>query len=93
MVKSKTMKYADLIAMDQNQKDAEKLQYQVEDNQSQLEADLKETKRSLITAKRELVQLKSKEQLSSQDIIKQIDLIESFEKGIEKLEALIKELF
>lgn len=86
-------KYISLRQKTEDQLSAEQLQYDVEDNKSQLEADLKVTQRQLAAERRTLEQLKSAKVLSSKKLIDQLDLIEGLEKGVESLEALIEELF
>ena len=88
-----TMSYRQLRQKNQDQTDLEKLSFDIEDNKLQLEADLRETERSLTLERRTLQALKSKEVLSTGEILKQQDLIRGLEEGVEAVKALIKELF
>lgn len=91
--KQPSTKYIALRQKSDSQLEMEQLQYDVEDNKSQLEVDLRETQRSLVAEKRKLEQLKSAKVLSSTAILNQMVLIEELEKGVKSLEALIEELF
>ena len=87
------MKYKELRKKTVDQIEEQQLQYDVEDNKAQLEADLKATQRALTTAKRQLVDEKSRATLDSGSIIELHNQIEGLEKGAEAIENLIKELF
>ena len=87
------MKYLKLRQKTQDQLSKEQLDYEVEDNKLQLEADLRETQRALSLAKQNLLALKSQKMLSSVAILKEMDNIRGYEEGIKSLEELVKELF
>jgi hypothetical protein len=87
------MKYLDRIRKSPEDQLSEEQEYQAEDNKSQLEADLKATSRDLVAKRRKLDSLKSAAVLSTHDIFMCEDAIEGLEKGVEKLNALIAELF
>ncbi len=87
------MKRRQLLTMSPEKLEAEQLEYQLEDDLAQWEADIKATSRAITAKKRELVQLKSAKTLSSIEIVKAIGELESLEKGLEILEAQKTELF
>ena len=87
------MKYKARISKSEKDQSKEQQQYQIEDNQRQLEADLVATSRVITGKKRELEQLKSAPMLSSEDILNCQDQLNGHIAGKEALEALIKELF
>ena len=57
------MNYLQLRQKTSQQTNEEELQYDLEDNKSQLELDLRETKRAIVQAQRELEKLKSQKRL------------------------------
>lgn len=87
------MKYKQLIQKSAEDKLSEKQEYQVEDAQLQLEADLKVTQRELKAETRKLAKLKSAEVLSSADLVDCINKIDALKGGVKILNALEKELF
>ena len=91
--KQQALTYLQRRQKTEDQISQQQLQYEVEDNKLQLEADLRETQRELTQAKRDLDTLKSAKALSSEQIIKQADLISGLEKGEAFLQDLIEELF
>lgn len=70
-------------------------QYELEASRASLqwEANLLETRSKLEQAKADLDALKSASPLSAQNISNQMDVVESYEKGLERLNALKAELF
>ena len=91
--KATSMKYRDLRQKSQDQIEAEQLEWQIEDAQEQLEADLKATSRRLKLERQELLCLKSTEALDFQEIFAKIDLIEGLEQAVIRFEKLKEELF
>ena len=90
---AKEMSYRQLRDKTKEEKGQEYLDYAVEDNKLQLEADLRETRRSIAKSERKLVELKSAHKLNSRDILKEKDHLESLKMGQAGLSDLIKELF
>lgn len=91
--KTESLKYADLLGQSQSQKDAQELQFQVEESQQQLDADILSTKRNIASAKKNLLRVKSTYPLNSQNIVNAQIAVEEAEEGLKRLEALREELF
>lgn len=67
--------------------------WDAEENKANLEADLRETRKTIRSCKKDLVLLKSAVNLSSRDILDCMDNIKQYEAGAKALEELIAELF
>ena len=90
------MKLIEKLQQSKEKRDQEQLQYHVQEQQQQLEADLLETKRELSKAKRELEEAmypEPGEGLDTGAIIELQEDVASLERGIEALEALKEKLF
>ena len=87
------MKYIERRKQSKDQIEEQQLQYDLEDNKAQLEADLTATSRARTATRRELEDAKSKAVLDSSTIISLLNDIEGLEKGKKTLETLIEELF
>ena len=85
------MKRLELLTQEKTAQEA--AEYQVQQDQLQLQADLLETNRQLNAAKRELVEAKSASTLSVSSIIAIQDRIAGLEAGVKAIKALEKELF
>ena len=71
----------------------EELLYDVEDNKSQMQLDLRATNRAITQAKRELLKMKTLKVLDSNKIVSKMDEIANLEAGEKTLKELISELF
>lgn len=71
----------------------EQLLWDIQDNKLQLEADVRATERQLLTEEVVLTQLKSRNTLSTQDIISQMDVIKGLRDGLGSIKELLEELF
>ena len=87
------IKYAQRVQKSQEEKDAQELQYQVEDAEDQLSADIKATSREVTKAERVLEGLYGSMPFDSQAILAQEDNVESLKVGLKRLESLKKRLF
>lgn len=87
------MKRLELLQQTETQKATVELQYQLEKDRLQLEADLLETRSALELKRQELHRRKSDRELSPVKVIEVQGEIEALERGVKALEALKKELF
>lgn len=85
--------YKARLSMSKESREAQELEFQVEEAQQQLDADLLATRRDLKTAKQRLEQAKSAAPFSSGDILRAKKEVSSLEQGVKELEALKAELF
>jgi hypothetical protein len=69
------------------------VEFQVEEAQQQLQADVLATKRSLASSKQSLLAAKSARPFNSQDVINAQLQIEGLEDGLKRLNGLLAELF
>jgi hypothetical protein len=86
-------KYHDLLQQSQQEKEAQEIQFQVEEAKQSLESDILATKRSLANTQRELIKYKSTFPLNTKQIVHCEVEIEGYHDGLKKLEALREELF
>jgi len=93
MSKTTQLKYKDLLLQSSQEKEAQEVEFKVEEMQQSLDADILATKKSLAGEKASLVRLKSKFPLNAQDIIDTQLRIESLEDGLKRLGDLKAELF
>ena len=93
MSKTTQLKYKDLLLQSSQEKEAQEVEFKVEEMQQSLDADILATKKSLAGEKASLVRLKSKFPLNAQDIIDTQLRIESLEDGLKRLGLLKAELF
>jgi hypothetical protein len=91
--KTTAVKYKDLLLQSSQEKEAQEVEFKVEEMQQSLDADILATKKSLAGEKASLVRLKSKFPLNAQDIIDTQLRIESLEDGLKRLGLLKAELF
>ena len=91
--KTTSVKYKDLLLQSSQEKEAQEVEFKVEEMQQSLDADILATKKSLAGEKASLVRLKSKFPLNAQDIIDTQLRIESLEDGLKRLGLLKAELF
>ena len=89
----KASKYKDLLQQSQQEKDAQQVEFQVEEAQQQLQADILATKRSLASSKQALLIAKSAQPFNSQKVIDHQLHIEGLEDGLRRLNGLLEELF
>jgi hypothetical protein len=69
------------------------VEFQVEEAQQQLQADVLATKRSLASSRQSLLAAKSARPFNSQNVINQQLQIEGLEDGLNRLNGLLAELF
>jgi hypothetical protein len=93
MAKTTQLKYKDLLLQSSEQKEAQEVEFKVEEMQQSLDADILATKKSLAGEKASLVRLKSGFPLNVQQIIDTQLRIESLEDGLKRLGDLKLELF
>ena len=93
MAKTTQLKYKDLLLQSSEQKEAQEVEFKVEEMQQSLDADILATKRSLASEKASLVRLKSSFPLNVQAVIDTQLRIESLEDGLKRLGDLKAELF
>ena len=91
--KTTAVKYKDLLLQSSQEKEAQEVEFKVEEMQQSLDADILATKKSLAGEKASLIRLKSKFPLNAQDIIDTQLRIESLEDGLKRLGLLKAELF
>ena len=87
------LKYRDLLLQSSQDKEAQEVEFRVEEMQQSLEADILATKRSLAGERATLVRYKSQFPLMAQYVIDSQIRIESLEDGLARLNALKQELF
>ena len=87
------LKYRDLLLQSSQEREAQEVEFQVEEMGQSLEADILATKRSLAGERATLVRYKSKFPLNAQHVIDTQIRIESLEDGLARLNALKQELF
>ena len=87
------LKYRDLLQQSQKEKDEQQVEFQVEEAQQQLQADVLATKRSLASSKQVLQAAKSARPFDSQAVINAQLQIEGLEDGLNRLNGLLAELF
>ena len=92
-LKTQPTQYEKLLKQSQAEKDTQEIQFQVEEVHQQLQSDILATKRELAKANRELFKAKSSYPFNAQKVIDAQMNIESFENGLQRLEALVEELF
>ena len=93
MAKTTQLKYRDLLLQSSQEKEAQEVEFKVEEMQQSLDADILATKKSLAGEKASLIRLKSNFPLNAQDIIDTQLRIESLEDGLKRLGLLKAELF
>lgn len=93
MAKTTQLKYKDLLLQSSQEKEAQEVEFRVEEMSQSLDADILATKRSLASEKASLVRLKSSFPLHVQQIIDTQLRIESLEDGLKRLGDLKAELF
>jgi hypothetical protein len=91
--KTTAVKYKDLLLQSSQEKEAQEVEFKVEEMQQSLDADILATKKSLAGEKASLLRLKSKFPLNAQDIIDTQLRIEGLEDGLKRLGLLKAELF
>ena len=87
------LKYKDLLQQSQKEKDEQQVEFQVEEAQQQLQADVLATKRSLASSRQVLLAAKSARPFDSQAVINAQLQIEGLEDGLNRLNGLLAELF
>lgn len=87
------LKYKDLLLQSAQDKEAQEVEFRVEEMQQLLEADILATKRSLAGDRATLVRYKSQFPINPQNIVDAQIRIESLEDGLARLIALKQELF
>ena len=90
---TEALKYKDLLQQSQQEKDAQQVEFQVEEALQQLQADVLATKRSLASSKQVLLAAKSARPFDSQAVINAQLQIEGLEDGLRRLNGLLEELF
>ena len=89
----KQLSYKNLLEQSEQDKDQLVKQYQLEDAQAQLEADIKATERSITQAERELPKVILMTPFNTTRIVDKKWEIESLKKGLQALVDLKDELF
>jgi hypothetical protein len=85
--------YKALLEQSTKDQDQQNITFQVEEGSLQLQADLLSTRRSLVTAKQQLLRTKSAVPFNSDAIADAVAIVTGIENGVELLEALQAELF
>lgn len=85
--------YMQLLSVSSEAKELQELQYHIEDKLSQFNEDLRQTNRALAAAKREREELISSKSLTADALSRVDQKIEGLQKGANRLESYIAELF
>lgn len=86
-------KYLDRIQQSKEAKDAQQSQFQAEEAEQSLASDILATKRSIVAAKQDVMMMKGRYPLDAKGIIDKQLVVEGYEEGLKRLEALKAELF
>lgn len=86
-------RYQELRSRSHYQVEAEILGFQVEESQQQIDGDILATKRSLATARQELIKAESAYPFNSKNVVEAELKIEGYEAGLKRLEAIKTRLF
>ena len=85
--------YLELLNQSEQELEEQEKNYQLEDAEEQLLADLKATQRALTAAKREYPQVVMGSNFSTESILNKKREIEDLENGVKAIEGLREELF
>lgn len=91
--KGKSLTYAQYRQQSQEEKDAEALYYQAEENLSNLKSDILATKRALSKAKHQVEKLMAAEETDLQAILDAKSQVEELEDGLKEGQQIIDRLY
>ena len=86
-------RYQELRSRSKDQVESELLEFQVEESKQQIDGDILATKRSLASAKQDLVKSESAYPFNSKNVVEAELKIEGYEAGLKRLEEIKARLF
>jgi len=92
-VKTKVLKYVDLISKSAKDLEKEELELRVQESKSSLEIDIATTNRDLAQARKHLVQAQCASPYILQNEINALEQVESLERGLDLAKKILSDRF